>query len=427
MANDKQSLVMKRAFKYRLYPTKEQEEILDKYLEESRQLYNSLLEASIKAYKEENKNLLGYDLQKAALKLRKEKGFTVYSQSTQDVADRVTKSFKNFFRRVKENKEGKKQKVGYPRFKPFGRYKSITFPQYHEGFKILGDNLLSVSGVGILKIKYLKDITGKIKTLTIKKEPTGNWYAVIIAEGEFKNENHVCEGDKAVGIDIGITSLVATSDGELVQNPKILNKSEKLLKIRNRQLSKKQKRSKNRVKAKIRLAKVYKRIEKERETFLHEITNRLIKDYKFIILEKLNIMGIVRNHHLAKSILDASWNELIRQLSYKAEEAGSVVLLVDPRNTSKTCSRCGWIDENLTLEDRVFKCENCGLEMDRDVNAAKNIYKLGLEQLEKLGTLSRRGTMLNACGDEASTLEQSKASIVAEAGKLGSDLRFQDY
>ena len=412
---------MKRAFKYRVYPSKKQEELLDKYLEESRQLYNLLLEASIKAYKEENKNLLGYDLNKLALKLRKEKGFTIHSQEAYDVADRVTKSFKNFFRRVKENKSGKKQKVGYPRFKAFDRYKSITYPQYPEGFKILDDNLLSVSRIGVLKIKYLKDIIGKIKTLTIKKEPTGNWYAVIIADGEFRNENHVCESDKAVGIDVGITSLIATSDGELIQNPKILNKSEKLLKIRHRQLSKKKKGSKNRNKARIRLAKVYSRVEKERETFLHEITNKLIKGYKFIILEKLNIQGMVRNHHVAKSILDASWGELVRQLSYKAEEAGSIVLQIDPRNTSKACSNCGWINNDLTLKDRVFKCQECGIEMNRDVNAAKNILELGL------GTLSRRGTVSNACGDETSTLEKSKASIVAEAGKLGSGTYVRNY
>ena len=412
---------MKRAFKYRLYPTKEQEELLDKYVEESRQLYNLLLEASIKAYKEENKTLLGYDLNKLVLKIRKEKEFTVYASSAQVVADRVTKSFKNFFRRVKENKEGKKQKVGFPRFKPFGRYKSITFPKYRRGFKILDDNLLSVFGVGILKIKYLKDITGKIKILTIKKEPTGNWYAIIIADGQFRNENHVCESDKAVGIDVGITSLIATSDGELISNPKILLKSEKILNIRHRQLSKKKKGSKNRNKARIRLAKVYSRVEKEGETFLHEITNKLIKGYKFIILEKLNIQGMVRNHHLAKSILDASWNELARQLSYKAEEAGSVVLQIDPRNTSKACSNCGWINNDLTLKDRVFKCQSCGIEINRDVNAAKNILRLGL------GTLGRRGTVSNACGDEATTLEKSKASIVAEAGKLESGAHLWNY
>ena len=393
--------------------------MLDKYLEESRQLYNLLLEASIKAYKGENKNLLGYNLQKVALRLRKEKGFTVYAQEAQDIADRVTKSFKNFFRRVKENKSGKKRKVGYPRFKALGRYKSIAYPQH--GFKILDDDLLSVSRVGILKIKYLKDITGRIKTLTIKKEPTGNWYAIIIADGEFRNENHVCESDKAVGIDVGITSLIATSDGELISNPKILLKSEKILKIRHRQLSKKKKGSKNRNKARIRLAKVYSRVEKERETFLHEITNKLIKGYKFIILEKLNLQGMVRNHHLAKSILDASWNELVRQLSYKAEEAGSIVLQIDPRNTSKACSNCGWINNDLTLKDRVFKCQSCGIEINRDINAAKNILELGL------GTLSRRGTVSNACGDEATAIEKPIASIVAEAGKLESGAHFRNY
>ena len=409
---------MKRAFKYRIYPTKEQEDLLNKYLEESRQLYNSLLEKSIKAYKEENKTLLGYNLKEVALKLRKEKGFTVYAQSTQDVADRVTKSFKNFFRRVKENKSGKNQKVGYPRFKALGRYKSITFPQYPYGFRILDSNLLSVSGVGILRIKYLKDITGKIKNLTIKKEPTGNWYAVIIADGQFRNENHVCESNKPVGIDVGLTSLIATSYGELISNPKILNKSERLLKIRHKQLSKKKKGSKNRNKARIRLAKAYNKVKKQRETFLHGLTNNLIKNYKIIVIEKLNIKGLVRNHYLAKSILDASWNELARQLSYKAEEAGSVLLQVDPRNTSRSCSNCGYINNDLTLKDRVFKCQSCGIEINRDINAAKNILRLGL------GTLGRRGTLSNACGDEATTIGNPIASIVAEAGKLESGLHF---
>ena len=412
---------MKRAFKYRVYPTKEQEELLDKYLEESRQLYNLLLEASTKAYKEENKTLLGYDLNKLVLKIRKEKEFTVYASSAQVVADRVTKSFKNFFRRVKENKEGKKQKVGFPRFKPFGRYKSMTFPKYRRGFKILDDNLLSVFGVGILKIKYLKDITGKIKILTIKKEPTGNWYAIIIADGQFKNENHVCESDKAVGIDVGLASFIATSYGELISNPKILSKSEKIIRIRNKQLSKKKKGSKTRNKARIRLAKAYNKVKKQRETFLHNLTNNLIKNYKIIVVEKLNIKGLVRNHYLAKSILDASWNELARQLSYKAEEAGSVVLHVDPRNTSKTCSNCGWINNDLTLADRTFKCQECGIELNRDVNAARNILRLGL------GTLGRRETLSNACGDETSTSEQSKACIVAEAGKLESGAHLWNY
>ena len=282
-------------------------------------------------------------------------------------------------------------------------------------------DLLSVFGIGILKIKYLKDIAGRIKTLTIKREPTGNWYAIIIAEGEFRNENHVCESDKPVGIDVGLTSLIATSNGELIENPKILKDSEKILKIRHRQLSKKKKGSENRNKARIRLAKAYNKIERQRETFLHDLTNKIIKEYRIIVVEKLNINGMVRNHYLAKSILDASWNELARQLSYKAEEAGSVVLQVDPRNTSKACSNCGWINNDLTLADRTFKCQKCGIELNRDANAAKNILRLGL------GTLGRRGTESNACGDEASTLEQSKACIIAEAGKLESALHFRNY
>jgi len=395
------------AVRIRLYQTKEQEETLDQWLEESRQIYNSLLEASINAYKNENKRLLGYDLQKSALRLRKEKGFTdVYAQSTQDIADRVTKAFKNFFRRVKEGKHGKK--AGFPRFKSFGRYKSITFPQYPHGFKILDDDLLSISGLGIFKMRYLKDIDGRIKTLTLKKESTGNWYAIIICEGVIAKRKAPAE-DKPVGVDVGIHSIIATSDGITIPNPRILVKSEKVLKRRHRQLSKKRKGSKNKNKARVRLARAYSKIKKRRETFLHGITNDLIANHKVIFLEKLQIQNMVRNHRLSKAILDAVWGELARQLSYKAEEAGSTFLQIDPRNTSKTCSQCGWLDEDQTLNDRVFICESCGLELDRDINASKNILRIGL------GTLGRRE--INACGDETSTLEKSKASIVAEAGK----------
>ena len=409
---------LKRAFKYRIYPTEEQEAVLNKRLEESRLLYNLLLDASIKAYKDDNKRLLGYDLMKAALKIRKDKGFIdLNAQSTQNIADRVTKSFKNFFRRVKDGKRGKV--VGYPRFKQFGRYESMTFPQYSNGFKLLDENLLSVSKLGIFKIKYLKDIDGKLKTLTLKKEATGNWYAVMICEG-CAIKRQMTESEKAVGIDVGIDSIIATSEGTKIANPKILQRSEIILDRRHRQLSKKQKGSKNRNKARIKLAKVYSRISKERETFIHGLTNKLTGEYKIIVLEKLQINNMVKNHRLSKSINDASWGELARQLSYKAEEAGSIFLQVDPKDTSKKCSECGWKDEDQTLADRIFKCKNCGLELDRDINASKNILKIGLN------TLSRRE--INAYGDESSTTKAA-ATIANEIGKSrsGHICRFRDY
>ena len=415
---------MLRAYKFRLYPTEEQEMVLKNSLDAARFVYNKLLEHKINKYKEEKTNVSKYSMYPLVKEILNEnKSIDIlYSQVYVNIIDRLDKSFQNFFRRVKENKLGKKQKVGFPRFKNKDRYRSITYPQY--GFKIIDENLVSLSNIGILKFEYHKEIRGKLKIATVKND-ANRWYIVFICDVDpqilkeerlSKMSREEIETNKIVGIDVGIHSLVATSDGEIIDNPRTLLKSERILRVRHRQLSKKQKRSKNRVKAKIRLAKAYKMIDRERETFLHEITNKLIKGYKFIILEKLNIMGMTKNHHLAKHILDASWNELVRQLTYKAEEAGRVVLQVDPKNTSRTCSRCGWIDENLTLKDRVFKCENCGLEIDRDINAAKNIYKLGLEQLEKLGTLGLRGTDTNACEDEASTLERSNASIVAEAG-----------
>ncbi len=405
---------MIRAFKYRIYPSKEQEKVLDSQLEQARLLYNLLLEKSIEAYKKEGKGILGYNLSTLALRLRKERDFTLYAQSTQEIADRVTKSFKNFFRRVKEGKHGKV--AGYPRFKSEGRYKSIAFSQYPHGFKILDDNLLSVWQISVLKIKYLKDITGRIKTLTIEKESTGNWYAVIICDGVIKQREIAEDRKELVGIDMGIESTIATSERVKVENPRILIKSEEILKRRNRQLAKKKKGSNNRKKARIKLAKTYKKIEHQRKTFLDRISNELIRHYKFIAVEKLNIDRMVKNHRLAKHIMDAGWNELVRMLIYKAEEAGGKVLFVNPRNTSKMCSRCKHIKEDLSLTDRIFKCDNCGLIIDQDINAAINIDTLGRREI-------------NACGDETSMIEKAIASHVKEAGNLetASDCQFREY
>ncbi len=393
-----------RAFKYRIYPNKEQ----------ARLLYNLLLEKSIEAYKKEGKGILSYKLNMLVLRLRKENDLTIYSQTTQEIADRVTKSFKNFFRRVKEGKHGKA--VGYPRFKSEGRYKSITFNQYPKGFKILDDNLLSVWQIGILKIKYLKDIIGRIKTLTIEKESIGNWYAVIICDNITMQREIAEDRKELVGIDIGVESTIATSEGVKVENPRILVKSEEILERRNRQLAKKKKGSNNRKKARISLAKTYKKIEHQRKTFLDRISNDLIRHYKYIAVEKLNIDNMVKNHRLAKHIMDASWFELIRMLTYKAEEAGGKVLFVNPRNTSKMCSRCKHIKENLSLKDRIFKCDNCGLIIDRDINAAINIDALGRREI-------------NACGDETNMIEKAIVSHVKEAGNLetASDCQFREY
>ncbi len=397
---------MIRSFKYRLYVTKEQDIVLDKQLEEARALYNLLLEASIKAYKEDNKSLLGYKLNELSLRLRKEKGLSISAQSSQEIAGRITKAFKNFFRRLNEGKRG--NSLGYPRFKANRRYESITFPQYPHCFKLLDEDTLSIWNVGISRIKYLKDINGKIKTLTLKKEPTGNWYAVIICDGITGKRKAPTE-DKAIGIDVGLTSLITTSEGTVVNNPHFLKKAETILIRRDKQLSKKMKRSKNRYKAILKLAKAYRKTTRRRETFLHNLTSKLISEYKIIALEKLNVVGLAKNHRLSKQILDVRWSEFVRQLIYKAEEAGSIILQVDPRNTSKKCSKCGWKDEDQTLADRMFKCENCGLELDRDINAARNILKTGLN------TLGRRE--INACGDETSVLEKTKARLVVEARK----------
>ena len=267
---------------------------------------------------------------------------------------RLEKSFKNFFRGA-----------GYPRFQGRNRYDSFTYPG--SGFEITDDGKLKLSKIGEIKLKQHRPMEGKIKTCTIKRD-VDQWYVSFACEVELQPLDKT---GKSIGIDVGLESLISLGTGEKIPPPKYLRESEKKLIKAQRDLSRKKKRSSNRNKARIEVAHIHRHIRNQRKDFNHKLSRTLVNTYDHIVFEKLQIRNMVQNHHLAKSILDASWNQLIQFTSYKAEYAGRIVELVNPRNTSKTCSVCGNI-QNMPLSERTYICP-CGNIMDRDVNAAINI------------------------------------------------------
>jgi len=395
---------LKKTFKYRLEPTKSQQDILKKQLSLCRWLYNHFLEERKTLYERNKTKITCYDQIKKIPSLKKEKPElqNVYSQTLQDVARKLDKAFQNFFRRVKENQNGKKQKPGYPRFKGYWRYDSFVYPQ--SGFEIKKglkekNNKFHLSKIGFLKIKLHRPIKGNIKTLTIRRTNTNKWYAYFSVETN-KELPEKKEIKNIVGIDVGLDSFLTTDKGKKIDNPRYLRKSEEKLTQIQRCHSRKKLKSKNRSKSRIKVAKLHERITNQRLDFLHKLSRYFVNNFQLIVFEKLNIKGMLKNRYLTKSISDASWNNFLQMLRYKAEEAGIRPVEVHSRNTTQTCSGCGNIVSK-TLAIKRHQCSKCGLSIDRDINAARNILQLALQATNSQGleiptTVGTTGS--NACG-----------------------------
>jgi len=358
---------MKTAYKFRMYPNRQQQAQLDVTLETCRHLYNTALADRKNCYELEGISR-SYEDQAATLTLEKKEGKWqgVFSQVSQDVLRRVDKAFKAFFRRVKSG-----EKPGYPRFKGEGWYKSFTYPQ--AGFKIEGSKLV-LSKIGSIRIFKHREVEGKVKTCTIKKDHLGHWYATLVSEIE---DVPPVDPKIAIGVDVGLKNLVALSTGGTIQYPRYYVQAQQKLAVAQRNLSRKKKGSANRRKAKAKVAKISQDVQNHRDEFLHQVSRTLVDSADLIVFENLNISSMLKNHHLAKHIQDHAWGKLIQFTQSKAAKAGKIVELVDARYTSQKCSQCGIIVPK-TLADRVHSCPNCGLEMDRDVNASLNILTLGL-------------------------------------------------
>jgi len=288
----------------------------------------------------------------------------------QDVTMRVERAFQAFFRRVKEHAG----EAGYPRFKGYGRYDSLTYPQYGNGARLDGDTLI-LSKVGSITIHLHHLVDGTIKTVTITCSATGKWYACLSVEREpaYQSPTH-----QTMGVDGGLETFATLSKGEKIANPRFFRRDEKDVKCVQRRLSKEEKGTPERTKRRNVVARIHERIPNRRRDFAHHVSRKLVSRFDVIAFEDVVITRMLKNHCLAKSIGDAAWNQVTQYTSSKAEEAGRVVVLVDPHGTSGRCSSCGTV-VGKDVSIRVHQCPASGLVLDRDQNAAINILALGLQ------------------------------------------------
>ncbi len=362
---------MKKSFKYRLLGNRQTFDKAYNWLNLCCRLYNTALEQRIIIYRQNKRAISCYSQikQLPELKLAFPEYGEVGSQVLQEVIERLDKAYANFFRRVKKGNG----EVGFPRFKGRGRYDSFILKQ--AGWIIDGE-YLSIRNIGRFKLRLSRPIEGDIKTITIHREATDKWYACFSCDNV--PEKRLSESDKIVGIDVGIKSFLVDSEGNKVDNPQYFRQSERLLRRRQRVLCRRVKGSHGRHKARILVAKAHEKVHNQRLDFLHKLANLYVKNYGILVFEDLNIKGMVKNHHLAKSISDSGWGTFYGLCVYKAEEAGRQLIRI-PRfePSSKTCSECGAINQELRLSDRQWVCKSCGVLHDRDYNAAKNICRVG--------------------------------------------------
>jgi putative transposase len=389
-----------KTFKYRLYPTKKQIEKLQWTLDRCRELYNAALQERRDAYKYTGKNTTYYDQQNDLPEIKEEirpEYQEIGAHVLQDVLRRLDKSYKAFFRRVKNG-----EKAGYPRYQGRNRYDSFTYPDI-AGWKVEG-NKLHLSKIGTIKIKLYRELQGKIKTITIKREGQ-HWYVTFSCEVETCIQTPYT--DDTIGIDLGLLHFATLSTGDTIENPRYYRKAEKKLEKAQQTLSRKKRGSHRRRKAAQQVAKCHRKVRNQRKDFLHKQSRQLVNTYEVIAFEDIkpgnlsrtpkpkqdkngNYLpnGASKKAGLNKSILDAGWSQFIQYCEYKAEWAGTVqVVRVDPRYTSQICSGCGQVRKK-ELSERWHSCE-CGCELDRDHNAAINILRLGVKNV-----LGRKGPTL---------------------------------
>jgi putative transposase len=359
---------MRKTFKYRLLGNKEVLNKTANWLDLCRNLYNAALQERIYAHKNGINVVL--KSQQCHELLEVKKAFPEYkqvgAQTLQEVIGKLDDAFLRFFKRVKKGSGG-----GYPRFKSKNRYNSFTLTQCNWR---LDGKYLYITNIGRFKIRLSRPIEGDIKTITIRKDNINHWYVYFSCDNV--PEKKIESSGEEIGIDVGIKSFLVDSKGCKVDNPRYHKKTEKVLRIRNRKLHRKEKGSNHRKKERIVLAKTHQKIHNQRNDFEHKLANQYIKNYDTIFIENLKINNLEKNNHLSKAIKDSSWGEFFKMLDYKAEEAGRKVIKVSPYNTTQICSRCG---EKVykTLADRIHRCPYCGLEMDRDENSAVNVLQAG--------------------------------------------------
>jgi len=368
---------MLKAFKYRLYPTERQQRLLGEQLEECRWLDNHLLAERRDAWEQRQESLRYYDqaMTLPALKAERPSLATVQSQVLQNVAVRIDLAFQAFFRRMNAG-----DTPGYPRFRGRGRYASITYPQVPVGCRLdMGARRVRLQGVGEVKIILHWSIEGAPKTATINRSSTGKWY--ICFSCECAEPPSLPATGWQVGIDVGLKTFATLSTGQEIANPRFFRQEEKALAKAQRRLSKEEKGTPERAQRRKIVARVHERIAWRRGDFTHQHSRRIVNAFDLIAVEDLSVNRMVHNHCLAKSIHDAAWSQFASLLSYKAAWAGRKFMAVNPAYISQDCAQCGHRNTDLALADRTYTCSYCGIVLDRDLNASRNILSVGQHAL----------------------------------------------
>lgn len=361
---------MLKAYKFRLYPNEEQKKYLAKTFGCTRFIYNKMLAERIKSY-EENKDLdiktIKYP-RPAQYKNEFDWLKEVDSLALANAQMNLDKAYKNFFR---------DKSVGFPKFKKKSNTNKYTTNNQNGTIYIENNHIKVPKLKSMIKIEQHRQFDGLTKSCTISQLPSRKYFISILVETEIIELSKI---DKKIGVDLGIKEFAITSDGVFFSNSKYLKKSEKRLAKRQKDSSRKQKGSNNRRKAKIKVAKIHEKISNQRRDFLHKVSTQLINENQVIVIEDLKVSNMIKNHKLAKSIADASWSEFRRQLEYKAKWYGREIIIA-PSNyaSSQLCSSCGnKSSQTKDLGCRTYICPVCGMIMDRDINASKNLLKLAM-------------------------------------------------
>ena len=386
---------VRKAFRYRLYPTAAQAEALDFHFGASRYVYNRYRAAREGFYQDCGETLSAADCCLDLTDHKRQPGRewlqAAYNQSLQQAIRDLDRAYRNFF-------DGR---AAYPRFRSKRDRQSMRYLFAGAQLRI-EDGRIRIPKIGMIKLAQHRALEGEPKNMTVSRAKSGRFFVSIQCELEAELP---APAGPAVGLDLGLTSLVALSDGRKVDPPRHLRKAERRLKRLQRRLSRKRRGSANRRKAARLVARQHEKVADRRADFLHKLSRQLVDQHGLIALEDLHVRGMVRNRSLAKSISDAGWGEFVRQLQYKGEWHGCRIAQVGRfYPSSKTCSACGAVKESLALSERRWVCAGCGAIHDRDVNAAQNLLAEG----HLLGKNTARTAGIDARGDTSSGSERAR-------------------